>query len=82
MKDIGIISLEKMGTLPFFSVHYEGKRLKRIPDKICKETKDDCMALVNKYFEIKWNNARETKDSWKDNRYDAHICTQEEIPKQ
>jgi hypothetical protein len=58
MKEIGIVSMEEMGTLPFYSVHYEGHRLKRIPDKHCNETKDDCFALVNKYFEIKWNNAR------------------------
>ena len=80
MKEIGILTMEEMGTRPFFSVHYEGKRLKRTKDKHCKETEEDCFALVNKYFEVKWNNARQTKDSWKDNHYDAHICTEDEIP--
>lgn len=58
MEDIGIVSLDEMGTLPFFSVHYEGKRLKRTKDKHCSETDDDCMSLINKYLVVKWNNAR------------------------
>ena len=60
MDDIGIIKMSEMGTMPFFSVHYEGHRLKRTMDKHCEETKGDCMALVNRYLTVKWNNARET----------------------
>ena len=58
MEEIGIVSLEDMGTMPFFSVHYEGKRLKRTKDKHCSETEDDCMALINKYLVVKWKNAK------------------------
>jgi hypothetical protein len=70
-----------MGTRPFLKVHYEGKRLKRTHDKHCKETDGDCFKLVNKYFEVKWNNVRHTEDSWKDNLYDAHMCNEDEVTK-
>ena len=59
MKNLGLLSLEEMDTMPYFSIHYIGKRLKRTKDmENCAETEGDCMTLVNNYFKITWDNAR------------------------
>ena len=57
MTEIGIVKLEDMGTLPFFSVHYKGKQLPIKSEKYCNETKGDCFEYVQKYLDIKWINA-------------------------
>ena len=64
-----------MKTLPFYSVHYKGHRLKRTKDDKCNETDGNCLEFINKYLDIKWNNAMETEAEWKDNKYESHICT-------
>ena len=56
--EIGAIKLEDMKTLPFFSVHYRGKQLKIKDEETCAETDGDCYAFVNKYLDVKWNNAK------------------------
>ena len=81
MNEIGLVSMDEMGTTPFYSVHYDGHRLKRTDDKHCKETQGDCFKLTQKYLKIIWNNARQTEDDWEDNFYSAHICTADEISK-
>ena len=60
MNEIGIVKLENMGALPFFSVHYKGHRLNRISNKHCSETQGNCFDLVNKYLKIRWNNGYNT----------------------
>jgi len=79
MKEIGLVKLEDMGTMPFFSVHHAGKRLKRTKSKHCEETGGDCMEFVNKYLDIKWNNPVQTTDTWTDNYYPPRLCTPEEV---
>ena len=56
---IGIVALDDMGTLPFFSVHYKGKHLpiKSEKKKECAETNGDCFKFVTKFLKIKWKNA-------------------------
>ena len=68
-----------MGTVPYFSVHYKGERLKRHDKEHCIETGGDCFALANKYLDIKWNNAFETAKEWKAHHYESRICTAEDI---
>ena len=60
MDEIGIVSMEDMGTIPFFSVHYMGHRLKRTNDTHCigEGVNGDCFAFVTNYLKIKWNNPR------------------------
>lgn len=73
MKEIGLVQMKDMGTLPYFSVHYKGHRLDR-ESHHCKETGGDCFNLTMKYLKIKWNNAFETEKDWKSHHYEARIC--------
>ena len=52
LTDIGVVYLDDMGTLPFFSVHYKGKQLPVTSDKLCSETDGDCNKFAHKYLEI------------------------------
>ena len=42
MAEIGIVELDHMGSIPFFSIHYKGKQLPIKSEKYCSETKGDC----------------------------------------
>jgi hypothetical protein len=50
--EIGLVEMKEMGTIPYFSVHYKGHRLKREDKKHCKETDNDCFKLAKKYLDI------------------------------
>jgi hypothetical protein len=76
---LGQVKLDEMGTMPYYSVHYEGNRLKRTNDPNCSETGGDCMAFIKKYLDIKWLNAKKTETQYSEMPYETHACTVGEI---
>jgi len=44
--DLGIIKLDDMGTLPFFSIHYKGKHLSIKSKEHCADTDGDCFKFT------------------------------------
>ena len=79
LTEIGVVNLDDMGTLPFFSVHYRGKQLPLKSENHCAETKGDCYDYVHKYLDIKWKNAIQTKSSFNENKFESIKCGPEHI---
>ena len=46
LTEIGIVKLEDMGSLPFFSVHYEGKQLPVKSKELCSDADSDADAGI------------------------------------
>ena len=79
MTEIGIVSLDDMGTLPFYSVHYKGKQLSIESEEKCQGS---CLKFAQKYLEIKWVNVYKTGTSWEDweeKKYVPRVCEAEDI---
>ena len=71
LTEVGSVSLDDMGSLPFFSLSYKGKELPIKSEKYCAETNNDCFQYASKYLDIKWIGAVETHDSWIENKFES-----------